>query len=123
MRLPVLGVFLYALLIIGLSSIPGHSFPDVKWLSHDKVIHLGEYMIFGFLVSAARVSYRPDVRRLYPSTLVLAGAFAALDEAYQFVIPGRLPSLRDWVADFVGVAIGGLIYMVWKYYRAQATAG
>lgn len=123
MRLPVLGVILYALLIIGLSSIPGHSLPDVKWLSHDKLIHLCEYMVFGFLVSAARAAYTPEAGRLYASTLLLAGIFAALDEAYQFVIPGRLPSIRDWVADVIGVAIGGLIYIAWKYYRAQAAAG
>jgi VanZ family protein len=123
MRLPVLGVVLYALLIIGLSSIPGQSLPDLKWLSSDKLIHLGEYMIFGFLVAATLVIYIPEASRLYPGTLLMAGMFAALDEAYQYVIPGRLPSFRDWVADIIGIAIGGLIYLIWKNYRAQATTG
>ena len=123
MRLPVLGVILYALLIIGLSSIPGQSLPDVRWMSHDKLIHLCEYMIFGFLVSAAMISRIPDTVPLYFATLILAGIFAALDEVYQYVIPGRLPSFRDWVADVLGLLIGGLLYLLWKHYRAQATAG
>jgi len=123
MNRAVIGVLLYALLIIGLSSIPGKSFPSVKWLTYDKLIHMGEYTIFGVLMSRAMI-YKVSTRgRLFLFTLLIAGCFAALDEAYQILIPGRDNSYGDWVADVVGVILGSLIYIWWKHSRDQAPAG
>ncbi|MFB0516121.1 MAG: VanZ family protein [Candidatus Neomarinimicrobiota bacterium] len=120
MKRATLWAFLYAVLIIGLSSIPGKSFPDVKWLTHGKLIHMGEYFIFGILVSHA-AGYRVMVLgQLFLFTLLIAAAFGALDETYQILIPGRDNSLADWVADVVGVVLGSLLYIGWKYYRDQA---
>lgn len=120
MRSANIGVLVYACLIIGLSSIPGQSFPDLKWLSYDKLLHVGEYLILGLLVSHA---LRQPIRKrhyLFFSTLLLAGTFGALDELYQHLIPGRLPSYRDWLADVIGVLAGSLIYIAVKFNRAQA---
>ncbi|UCD38004.1 MAG: VanZ family protein [Fidelibacterota bacterium] len=123
MKNSALWAILYALVIIGLSSIPGKSFPSVKWLSHDKLIHLCEYTIFGFLVSRAILARVLTTSHLALFTFFLAGTFAALDESYQFLIPGRDPSFQDWVADAVGVVIGSLIFITWKRRRAHASTG
>ncbi len=123
MKLSVLWAILYALLIIGLSSIPGRSFPDIKYLSQDKLIHIGEYLIFGILVSQALV-FRVTARgRIFLFTLLLAGTFGALDEAYQALVPGRDNSCADWIADLLGVVSGSLLFLLWKYYRDQKAAG
>ncbi len=114
---------LYAALIFGLSSIPGHSLPDLKWLSFDKFIHIGEYSVFSFLVIRTLVYKMTDGRYLFVATLFIAGAFGALDEVYQSLIPGRLNSYADWVADVVGVVLGSLAFLRWKFARAQTTAG
>ena len=122
MKLSVLWAILYALLIIGLSSIPGRSFPDVKWLSQDKLIHIGEYLIFSILVGQV-IAFRITARsRIFLFTLLLAGAFGALDEVYQTLIPGRDNSYADWIADLLGVIAGSSLFLMWRYYRDQAAA-
>ncbi|UCH63850.1 MAG: VanZ family protein [Fidelibacterota bacterium] len=123
MKLSILWAILYAMLIIGLSSIPGRSFPDIKYLSQDKLIHFGEYLIFGILVSQAMV-FRVTARgRIFLFTLLFAGAFGALDEVYQTLVPGRDNSFADWMADLLGVISGSLLFLLWKYYRDQTAAG
>ncbi len=107
-----LWVGLYAVLIIGLSSVPGNNFPDLQILTYDKLIHLIEYAIFGYLLSwtlALRIAARAQVMLL---TLLLAGTFGALDETYQLLIPGRDFSYGDWVADLLGVIAGSGAYLV-----------
>ncbi len=111
------------MLIIGLSSVPGKSYPGLKLLSQDKLIHIGEYLIFGILVSRAMV-FRVTARgRIFLFTLLLAGTFGALDEAYQALVPGRDNSYADWIADLLGVISGSLLFLLWKYYRDQKAAG
>ncbi len=123
MRLSVLWAILYAMLIIGLSSIPGKNFPNYAWLSQDKLIHIGEYLVFGMLVSQAMV-YRISARgRVFLFTLLLAGAFGALDEAYQALVPDRDNSYADWIADLLGVVSGSSLFLLWNYYRDQTAAG
>ena len=123
MRSAVIPAVAYGCIIIALSSIPGNSLPDVKWLSYDKLIHVGEYLIFGFLVS--RALRRPISSRvqLVLITLLLAGIFGGLDELYQNLIPGRLSSYQDWVANVIGVFAGSVIYIAVKFNRAQAFTG
>lgn len=123
MRLSLLWAILYAMLIIGLSSIPGKSYPDLKWLSHDKLIHIGEYTLFAILVSRAVVFGATARGQVFLFTFLIAGAFGALDEVYQTLIPGRDSSFADWVADIVGVALGSSLFLLWKLYRDKAPAG
>ena len=123
MRSAIIPAAVYACIIIALSSIPGKSLPDVKWLSFDKLIHVGEYLIFGFLVSHALRRPISNRVQLVLVTLLLAGGFGGLDELYQNLIPGRLPSYQDWIADVIGVFAGSLIYIIVKFNRAQAITG
>jgi len=44
-------------------------------------------------------------------TFILVGAaYGALDEWHQSLVPGRDPSVGDWVADAVGVVLGFLLF-------------
>jgi VanZ family protein len=121
MRSATIPAVVYAGVIIGLSSIPGKSFPDLNWLSFDKLIHIGEYMILGFLVSQVLRKWMTHRYYLLLFTVLLAGTFGGLDELYQHLIPGRLPSYGDWLADVIGVLTGSLIYIAAKFNRAQAS--
>ncbi len=112
---------LYAALIVALSSIPGRSFPDVKWLSYDKLIHLGEYAVFSILVYRAVASLNLENRFLLGFAIILAGLFGALDELYQLLISGRDSSFADWTADQVGAVLGALSYMWWNQRRDKPT--
>ncbi|MFC1543011.1 VanZ family protein [Candidatus Neomarinimicrobiota bacterium] len=123
MRLSLLWAILYALLIIVLSTIPGQSYPDTMWLSQDKIIHFCEYGIFAILLSRAFVSRATGQRQVLLFALVIAGTFGALDETYQLLIPGRDSSYADWIADVTGALFGSFLYIRWKSYRDQASAG
>ena len=123
MKRATIWALLYAVLIVCMSSIPGKSLPDLSWLSQDKLIHMAEYTIFGLLASRAMVSRVPTRGQAFLFTFLIAGAFGALDEFYQTLIPGRDSSYGDWVADIVGVALGSSLYLLWKFYRDQAPAG
>ena len=92
-------------------------------VGQDKLIHMGEYTILGLLVSRAMVFRVPARGQVFLFTFLIAGAFGALDEFYQTLIPGRDSSYGDWVADIVGVALGSSLYLLWKFYRDQAPAG
>ena len=94
---------LYGLLILGLSSIPSSSFPDISIWSWDKLIHGVEYWGFGILLllSLSRWNYK------ILSILIISGmAFGAYDEIYQSFIPGRDMDLYDWFADSIGFIVG-----------------
>ncbi len=121
MNKQLLPAVLYGVLIVALSSVPGKNYPDIKLLSYDKVIHLVEYAIFGFLVYQAAYSLEPGRRFLLGLVVLLAGMFGALDELYQLLIPARDSSFGDWVADMVGVVIGAVSCRGWIKRRDQTT--
>lgn len=110
---------LYAALIVALSSIPGRSFPDVKWLTYDKLIHFGEYAVLSVLVYRAAASLGLKDRLLLGTAIILAGLFGAFDELYQLLIPGRDSSIADWSADQVGAILGAVTYIWWAQRRDQ----
>ena len=106
----------YIAIIIGLSSIPGSSVPQIGVSHFDKVIHCVEYAALGFLFCAATGAKR------YAAILVgvLAGCLGFFDEAYQSFTPGRDSSPLDACADVLGGGIGGA---VWLLFRARWLTG
>ena len=111
----------FAVLILGLSSIPAKHLPQELFFSWDKVYHLIEYFIFILLVGMSYIT--SDTRRLrmkwIPYTLRIGLIFPVLDELYQSLIPGRLSSWFDVLADLTGVTIGmiALAYYYEKHIR------
>ena len=100
-------------LIFYLSSMsePLESLPDVDWGPIDKVYHLVEYAVLGFLLARAIVYTSP---RFFPAStwiiaLSIAGVYGASDEWHQSFVPGRYPTVSDWIVDAVGSALGVLI--------------
>ncbi|MCH7886605.1 MAG: VanZ family protein [Candidatus Marinimicrobia bacterium] len=107
----------FALLILGLSSIPANYLPQEIFFSWDKVYHMIEYFIFILLVGMSYIT--SDERRLrmkwIPYTLRIGLIFPILDELYQSLIPGRYSSWFDVLADLSGVTIG--IIVLGYYYE------
>ncbi len=82
------------------------------WLPiSDKVAHLGLYTVLGAALAYARFC---GVRVIPHVIMILIGAFyGASDEWHQRFVPGRSPSLGDWVADVAGVVLGyGLVMLL-----------
>ena len=93
----------YIILIISVSSIPGHSIPRFILLSWDKLLHLVEYSILGYLsINSFRAISKGQVIVIIISCL----GFACFDELWQSLIPGRFSSGLDIIADGIGITVG-----------------
>ena len=100
-------------LIFCLSSLsePLKSLPDIDWGPIDKVYHLAQYAVLGVLLGRASVHTLP---RFFPVStwiiaLSIAVVYGASDEWHQSFVPGRYPTISDWIVDAVGGAVGVLI--------------
>jgi VanZ family protein len=87
----------------------------VSWL--DKLAHGTLYLVLGWLTGAAMCAAGRCTARAGFVALAVAAAFAALDEAHQAWLPGRVPSVGDWAADVIGATIG-LAVGIWVWSRS-----
>lgn len=98
-----IGAILYALLVLSISSIPGDALPELPdAVGIDKLVHLILYCGLGFLLLRG---YDPQAQRVW-LLLAISVAYGLADEAHQWLIPGRTPSLLDASADAIGALIG-----------------
>lgn len=107
----------FAVLILAISSIPSDSMPKGVLFSWDKVYHTIEYFIFILLVGMSYITAKQRRLRMkwIPYTLRIGIIFPILDELYQSLIPGRVSSWFDVIADLSGVTIG--IILLAFYYE------
>lgn len=90
--------------------------PERLW---DKLIHVVLYCVFGLLCQRAFHGGRGPLRAR-PALLawLLTVAYGAIDEWHQASVPGRFPSMVDWIADVVG----GCVALVLAYLIATTGA-
>ncbi|MEM9445333.1 MAG: VanZ family protein [Verrucomicrobiota bacterium] len=105
----------YCLMLIGLSSIPSQAMPNSQVLNYDKVLHALVYAGLGFLLASTQWPWFV--------ALIIGILAGGLDELYQNVTPGRMPSLSDWVADSFGVAMGILVYRIFLHVTKLHSRG
>lgn len=102
-------LYIYVLLIFGLSSIPQNDLPNVNVnFPIDKIVHFFEYAVFGVLM--IRVIY--DRFGIYESVIVVifvAALLGAVDESYQS-LTHRSTDIYDWISDFLGATTGSTIF-------------
>ncbi len=106
--LPPLG---YALLIFTLSSIESASLPSLQFKLGDKLIHLAEYGLFGFLT--ARLFVQLGWKQPYIWAVLIASFYGVTDEIHQFYVPGRTMEVYDWIADTLGGLLGSQACRLW----------
>jgi len=108
-----LPVLVYVTLIFTLSAQP-YLKPPIRFpVMSDKIYHLGEYGVFGLLLSrAVRASLRvPLPIAAAMMTLALGVLIGAADETFQSFIPGRESSIYDLLADTIGVGLAQVVYL------------
>ena len=108
---------LWAGVIFGLSSVPGSPLPPLPYI--DKIAHLIEYSILGYLIARMFFYSNPKIKlkKLVLFSLLLGGVYGIIDEIHQYFVPLRDFDLKDWLADLVGTAIGTLPLVVIKIFR------
>ncbi len=103
MKEPKNHFYFYLVLILIGSSIPGDTVPSFVGLTWDKLLHVIEYGIMGFLAYRA---YHTEIKSPIYSLIIFGVLFGALDETWQSFIPGRFSSHYDIIADLIGVICG-----------------
>ena len=100
--------FVWALVVLFLSVMPCNDLPKLTIKHFDKVIHFVEYLIFALLVMRGLDTHREGIsgKQALLFTLIIAGLYGILMELFQLFVPGREPSLGDWVADLGGAVVG-----------------
>ena len=111
------GVFCAAVILL-LTGLPGSCLPRVKpVLGVDKVIHLFMYLGFAFLcLWGYRKPYQEREkafrRKACLLTLAIGILYGALTEVMQeTLVPGRVGSVYDWLADLIGCVMGVLLFV------------
>lgn len=115
-------LYLYAGLIFYLSSIP-RPLPSIHIPFFDKIMHAGEYSVFGYL--AARALKNSPKKAFFKNFRILAVLFSMLygisDEFHQMFVSERSVSVFDAIADAVGGIAGTMIYSVSLRVRCRRT--
>jgi len=110
-RLPV---YIYAVVVLLLSSAKEPAMPAVEWIPFfDKYMHVFMYIIFGFLLvrMLKNLGYDFSYKKYIFLSIIIATLYGALMEVYQLFIPYRSCDIIDLTADFIGATIGTLIYI------------
>jgi len=95
----------YAFLILLLSSISKP--PSVEKPDFDKIEHVIEYSILGFLVLGC-FEIKNELKIILFVVLVCS-LYGVINEIYQYSIPGRYCSSLDMVANSIGSIFGVVI--------------
>jgi len=106
-------IILWAVIILTVSSMPQFTEITPGWKNYDKVVHIIEYGIFGFLLTRALYFQdKSSIRKFAVILSILIGAaFAGLDEIHQRYIPGRFESLGDFAADLSGILLAQIFFI------------
>lgn len=114
LALPAIG---YAALILTLSSRPGSELPSTGVAQGDKGLHFLEYFVFGVLLF---LPVRGLALRGRIPALAVGTAFAAFDESFQTLIPGRFGDAADFAMDVVGLLAAFAVVLAVDSARAAA---
>lgn len=111
----------WAALLFAESSIPAQAFPESPILAQDKLIHMGIYGVFGFLLyRGLRLRGPASATVAGWVTLIVCSLYGASDEFHQHFVPGRSMDVYDWLADTIGVALAIGIARYLEMRRARA---
>jgi VanZ family protein len=78
----------------------------------DKLLHFTEYAGLGLLWCRALRSERLGWTAAIGLAALTAAAYGASDEWHQSFVPLRDSSVRDWLADMLGGALGAAAYVL-----------
>ncbi len=106
-------LLLYSGIIFYVSSLSSISVP-LEGLNFDKVVHLIEYIPFGFLVCRALgyFSHTLSRRTVLMGVGIISFLYGLSDEYHQSFVIGRDSNIMDACADFIGGMIGGYLYLL-----------
>lgn len=83
----------------------------------DKIFHIGEYSILGFLLCRAIKSSFHSMNKFIIMfiSIIIGVLYGIFDEIHQYFVPYRTADVFDAIADFGGTSLGVFCYM--RYYN------
>ena len=101
-----IGLILYIIAILAVSTIPGGAIPKINIWSFDKILHVIEYFILAFLaINAIKYSSRGIIILI----IIVGFAYGGFNEMWQGLVAGRFASVYDGIANGIGMIIGSLV--------------
>ncbi len=97
----------YLFLIFYLSSLPRIEVLEKtpEFYLRDKLLHVVEYGILGFLTYNAFRHNKLLNEKIFFYTIMFATIYGITDEFHQMLVPNRIFSFTDIIADFAGSLI------------------
>ena len=113
---------LWGSLIFLLTGLPGSVFPALPafmdLFQPDKLVHLFIFLVFVFLlVRGFRMDGTPSMVRRNPVTIALTLAITiggATEIMQGLVIPMRVASPYDFLANVAGSILGAILFLLWE---------
>ena len=102
-------VLAYMAAIFYVSSLP-NPVPELIETAGDKTLHVLAYAGLAFLCGRAIGEEGAGWRATLLLAFAVATVYGATDEWHQMYVPGRGPSLYDWLADAGGSGAGAAIH-------------
>ena len=106
--------WIWTLALLTGTSLPGSAInlPDFQFM--DKLMHLTAYTGVGFFLRRSGPYFNSEKWINSPGfmTLVWGTVIGLLDELHQIFVPGRFAEFADFGADFIGVILGILFYLL-----------
>ncbi|MCO6499136.1 MAG: VanZ family protein [Vicingus serpentipes] len=103
----------WAIIIFLLSAFPGNKIPDIPVWNIDKLVHIGMYAVFSFLLlTAYNPQYSTKKTRYFTISLiaffsVFYGGVMEILQHYIFI--NRSGSMYDFIANTIGSVMGVFI--------------
>ncbi len=111
---------IWGILILFLSSIPDVPVQIQNDYYFDKILHFAEYFIFGYLVTRIFVLKmgNKSKQKAIAYSFLLCILFGAADEWHQVLVPERIASSKDFLANLFGIAISQIVLIKFsKLYK------
>lgn len=84
-----------------------------------KAAHMTEYAVLGILLMGCLQSFGMKMPRVEWYAVAAGILYAGSDELHQYFVPGRACQLRDVVIDGIGVALGVMVFGLYKKARCM----
>ena len=101
-----IGLVLYIIAILAVSTIPGGKIPDINIWSFDKILHIVEYFILAFLM----INVVGNISKNTIIIIIFIGfIYGGFNEIWQGLIAHRYASIYDAIANGIGMVIGCVV--------------
>ena len=97
--------------------LPSDRIPESELLSHDKIVHLGVFMVYSFIISKAFAPVQTPKDhpvKVVRNALIISILGGIVLESLQQFIPGRATDIYDLLANTLGAVLGAVVFITLK---------